>query len=117
MPSSSLLNMVSNASFRRVKSITSSVLIALRPPCLEKTSRSRDVFAGKERVSEMMWTWNARGDESGHRHGREVRTDLSIYEFSQRADELGSCVEVRGQAFFVDVLADCVPQGGFESLC
>jgi hypothetical protein len=49
--------------------------------------------------------------------GAAVHTDLSIYEFSQCANELGSCVEVRGQAFFVDVLADCVPQGGFESLC
>jgi hypothetical protein len=43
--SSSCLSIVSRASFRRARSMTSSGFIALRPPCLEKTSRSRAVLA------------------------------------------------------------------------
>jgi hypothetical protein len=43
--------------------------------------------------------------------------DLRVDEFGEGADELGRRVEVGGQAFFVDVLADGVPEGGFEALC
>ena len=43
--SSSWRRMSSSASFRRVRSMTSSVLIALRPAWREKVSRSRDVLA------------------------------------------------------------------------
>jgi hypothetical protein len=42
--------------------------------------------------------------------------DLRIHEFGQGSDELRRGVEVGGQAFFVDVLPDCVPEGGFEAL-
>jgi hypothetical protein len=45
IPSSSCFSIVSSASFLLVRSMTSSVFMTLRPPCLEKTSRSRDVFA------------------------------------------------------------------------
>jgi len=45
MVSSSCFSIVSSASLRRVKSMTSSVFMTLRPPCLEKISRSRAVFA------------------------------------------------------------------------
>lgn len=45
IPSNSPLNIVSSASFLLVSSITSSVFTALRPACLLKTSRSREVFA------------------------------------------------------------------------
>lgn len=43
--SSSWRKMSSSASLRRVSSMTSSVLMALRPAWREKVSRSRDVFA------------------------------------------------------------------------
>jgi hypothetical protein len=42
--------------------------------------------------------------------------DLRVNKFGQGADELRRGVEVGGKAFFVDVLADGVPEGGFEAL-
>jgi hypothetical protein len=45
MSSSSFSSMACSCSFRRPRRRTSSGLIVLRPACLEKTSRSRAVFA------------------------------------------------------------------------
>jgi hypothetical protein len=42
--------------------------------------------------------------------------DLRVDQLGQCADKLGRGVEVGCQAFFVDVLADGVPEGGFEAL-
>lgn len=47
---------------------------------------------------------------------RGLRTDLGVDELGQCADELGRGVYVRGEAFFVDVFADGVPEGRFQAL-
>lgn len=44
------------------------------------------------------------------------RTDLCPYELREGADELRCCVAVALETFFVDDLADCVPEGGLETL-
>jgi len=56
------------------------------------------------------------GWEEKKREG--IHTNLRIDELSQRADELWCCVyvDLGVEAFFLDVFADGVPEGGFEAL-
>lgn len=48
--------------------------------------------------------------------GKGSRTDLVVYELRQCTNELGCRVEILVHGFFVDVLADVVPEGGFQTL-
>jgi hypothetical protein len=48
--------------------------------------------------------------------GRAGSTNLRIHEFCQSTNELRGCVELRSETFFVDILADGVPEGRFEAL-
>jgi hypothetical protein len=47
---------------------------------------------------------------------KRMHTNLCVYKLCQCTDELWCCVEVFVCGFFVDELADLVPEGGFQPL-
>lgn len=86
--SSSWRRMSSRASLRRVRSMTSSVLIAVRPAWREKVSRSRDVLAVKCQADvSPRYGVAARGARpaAGVRFWRWIRIPICVYTSSVKA--------------------------------
>jgi hypothetical protein len=52
--------------------------------------------------------------ERGNTRGSS--TNLGIHKLGQRTDELRRCIQRIGEERVIDVLADRVPEGGFEAL-